>query len=686
MIGIGIDTGGTCTDVVVYDRQRDEILFSAKAQTTRHDLKVGICDALRKIPQELRKRADYVALSTTMATNACVENEGGRAGLILIGAHPKVVAQNGTSYGLPHIDRLCMLPGKPGRPLSVNEEALRKELTDKFADCASMAIVQIDPMDDGGVLERECAEKVKNILGVPCVLGNNLFHERNILRRGASTLLNARLQPVMQRFLDAIQLSLQELGISVPVWIVRSDGTMMSRRFAAEHPVETLLCGPAASVIGGQHLAHEKSALIVDMGGTTTDISVVKDGYPIEAGDGIQIGQWRTMVHGVYIHTMGLGGDSRILMQGEQLSLDSRRAVPLCLLAAKYPRVLSVLRNLAETGTPHFLPRHEFILLLEAPETRGKYGEEELAVCRALEGGPLQLEELAEKTGQSVYALPLERMENEGVLIRCDLTPTDIMHLRGQFTAFEGEASRYAAQWLCTCLDISLDTLCQRVETLVVKKLYCQLARVLLETSCDLPAALKVPKVLDTLAEQCYSVASGSNDGGSALRLHTDSVMIGVGAPTRFFLPQAAALLGTDVNLPEHASTANALGAAVSNISASVQLTIHPISEDLTTFYEEGYQVSGGGIPPQSFDDLDAAIQTARELSAQMAEAKVRSMGALGRIETATTVNKDYATAYSATMLVSVTVESRACVSSDDRSQIGFRSDESFRITKEKSK
>lgn len=186
MIGIGIDTGGTCTDVVVYDRQRDEILFSAKAQTTRHDLKIGICDALRKIPQELRARADYAALSTTMAL--------------------------------------------------------------------------------------------------------------------------------------------------MPVW-------------------KTRVGGPAASVIGGQHLAHEKSALIVDMGGTTTDISVVKNGYPIEAGNGIQIGQWRTMVHGVNIHTMGLGGDSRILMQGEPLVLDSRRAVPLCLLATQYPRVLSVLRSLAETGT-----------------------------------------------------------------------------------------------------------------------------------------------------------------------------------------------------------------------------------------------------------------------------------------------------------------------------------------------
>ncbi len=674
MIGIGIDTGGTCTDVVVYDRQRDEILFSAKAQTTRHDLKLGICDALRQIPQELRKRADYVALSTTMATNACVENEGGRAGLILIGAHPKVVAQNGASYGLPPIDRLCLLPGKPGRPLSSDEAAFRKELTDKFADCGSMAIVQIDPMDDGGALERECAEKVRSILGIPCVLGNDLFHERNILRRGASTLLNARLQPVMQRFLDAIGRSLRELDISVPVWVVRSDGTMMSRRFAAEHPVETLLCGPAASVIGGQHLAHEKNALIVDMGGTTTDISVVKDGCPIAAGDGIQIGQWRTMVHGVYIHTMGLGGDSRILMQGEQLSLDSRRAVPLCLLAAKYPRVLSALRSLAEAGTPHFLPRHEFILLLEAPETRGKYREEELAVCRALEDGPLQLEELAERTGQSVYALPLERMENEGVLIRCGLTPTDIMHLRGQFTAFEGAASRYAAQWLCGCLNISLDELCRQVETLVVKKLYCQLARVLLETSCGLPAELKAPKVLDALAAQCYAVAAG-DDTGTALRLHTDAVLIGVGAPTRFFLPQAAALLGTGVDLPEHAGTANALGAAVSNISAGVRLTIRPISEDLTTFYEEGYQLSGGGIVPQCFDDLDAAIQAAQTLSAQMAETKVRSMGALGRIETATTVNKDYATAYSATMLVSVTVESRACVSRDDRTQTVFPSE-----------
>ena len=139
-------------------------------------------------------------------------------------------------------------------------------------------------------------------------------------------------------------------------------------------------------------------------------------------------------------------------------------------------------------------------------------------------------------------------------------------------------------------------------------------------------------------------------------------MLIGVGAPTRFFLPQAAALLGTTALLPEYGSTANALGAAVSNISASVRLVIRPTCEDLTTFYEEGFLLSGNGMRPQYFEQLDAAIRAARELSAQMAADKARSMGALGHLEIHTEEKRDYAMAYSATMLVSVTVESRATV------------------------
>ena len=117
MRGIGIDTGGTCTDVVIYDTEQGRVLASAKDQTTRPDLKTGILKALRQIPEALRPQADYVALSTTLATNACVEGKGGRAGLILIGAHPKVVARNGPAYGLPPLSQLCLLPGRAGAPL-----------------------------------------------------------------------------------------------------------------------------------------------------------------------------------------------------------------------------------------------------------------------------------------------------------------------------------------------------------------------------------------------------------------------------------------------------------------------------------------------------------------------------------------------------------------------------------------
>lgn len=99
-IGIGIDTGGTCTDAVVYNFEEKRILASAKASTTREDLSVGIEEAISKLPESLRAQAEAVALSTTLATNACVENKGGRGKLFFFGANPEIVRQTGAQYGL----------------------------------------------------------------------------------------------------------------------------------------------------------------------------------------------------------------------------------------------------------------------------------------------------------------------------------------------------------------------------------------------------------------------------------------------------------------------------------------------------------------------------------------------------------------------------------------------------------
>lgn len=164
---------------------------------------------------------------------------------------------------------------------------------------------------------------------------------------------------------------------------MRSDGSLMSEQFARLHPVETLLCGPAASVMGGFGLTDEKNAVIVDMGGTTTDIAVVVDGIPVRAGDGVSIGKWRTYVNGLMIRTFGLGGDSAVRYRDRKLVLEEFRAIPLCVAAARWPQIGTRLQQLVDEGKivhSHF--RHEFYALAKEPDL-ARLTEEERALCRA---------------------------------------------------------------------------------------------------------------------------------------------------------------------------------------------------------------------------------------------------------------------------------------------------------------
>lgn len=99
-IGIGIDTGGTCTDAVVYQFENHKILAYAKTVTTKDNLSIGIGNALDGLPRDLVDKSEVIALSTTLATNACVEGKGGRAKLVMFGINPDTVRRVGNEYGL----------------------------------------------------------------------------------------------------------------------------------------------------------------------------------------------------------------------------------------------------------------------------------------------------------------------------------------------------------------------------------------------------------------------------------------------------------------------------------------------------------------------------------------------------------------------------------------------------------
>jgi N-methylhydantoinase A/oxoprolinase/acetone carboxylase beta subunit len=120
--GLGIDTGGTYTDAVIYDFGIEKVLHTAKSITVKEDLSIGINNTLDQLPQELLRQVKIVSLSTTLATNACVEGKGSRVKLILIGCDREIIEKYGWEYGLPAASDIIFLSGGHGQKGEMIEE------------------------------------------------------------------------------------------------------------------------------------------------------------------------------------------------------------------------------------------------------------------------------------------------------------------------------------------------------------------------------------------------------------------------------------------------------------------------------------------------------------------------------------------------------------------------------------
>ncbi len=140
----------------------------------------------------------------------------------------------------------------------------------------------------------------------------------------------------------ALSRVLADESVDAPLMIVKGDGSLMRAEVALECPVETILSGPAASVVGAGFLTGLADFVVADMGGTTTDVAVVEGGRPVINADGALIGGWRTMVEAVDMRTCGLGGDSEVsLDRHARLIVGPRKTMPLSLLATTHPAVLA---------------------------------------------------------------------------------------------------------------------------------------------------------------------------------------------------------------------------------------------------------------------------------------------------------------------------------------------------------
>lgn len=655
-IAIGIDTGGTCTDAVLYDLEENRVLGQSKALTTHFDLPQGILKALDGLDPALCRRAESAGLSTTLATNACVEGKFRKTRLLLMGIDRSGVAKYGAEYGFSSPDELRYLPCRTTITGQVLEEpdwnTLRRNAVKWFSDAECCAVCEIHGMRNGAVLEEKASRIIEEVTGLPVVCASRLFTGLSCLERAASAVLNAGLLPVTQDFLSAVAAAFKIRGIHAPMYIVRSDGRRMGLSYTAEHAVETLLSGPAASALGGSALTGQKRAVVVDIGGTTTDIALIENGEPLLSADGIRVGQWKTQVHGLAAASFALGGDSAIRWnEHENLCVGPDRVRPLCVLMSEHPELLPVLRSQVRDVPAHTLPLHEFLTLERKSWRSLNLPAEDAKLCAALETGPLNVRQAADALGVDKYQLRTAHLEKQGVLLRAGLTPTDLMHVRGDYTAYDREASVLALRFAAASLRTSPEALCRRIYDHISREVFCAVLQMLLEHESPRFREGGIDGgVRELLRLQWDQYKSG---GSPLLRcaLSTPAVLVGIGGPVHLFLPAAANALGAEYIIPECAPTANAAGAAAGRLTVSASAEIRPHGLNPLDAEAGDFEVLCEGLPPRCFDKLEEASDWAAARLRELTEARLREQGASGSVSFMLAEEKNESSVYLSTRL-----------------------------------
>ena len=352
------------------------------------------------------------------------------------------------------------------------------------------------------------------------------------------------------------------------------------------------------------------------MGGTTTDIALIHKKEPVLANGGIHIGQWKTMVQGLYVDTFGLGGDTAVRFKNNQLFLDTVRVIPISVLASQYDDVLPALQELASRRRLHSRWIHEFYVLQKDISDKTGYTEDEQRLCAFLKEKPLITLDLAEKMGMDPHFLPDSRLERDGILMKSGLTPTDIMVLKGDFRQYDSSAASAALQCLCANIRETPDQIPDLVYELVIRRMYENLGRIILQQQYPKQKFFFQKDALAPMLGCFYEQAKESVDhpdivlDNAQLSLSTPLPLIGVGAPIHVFLPRVAALLHTTAIVPEYAGVANALGAAASRKVTHCDLTVKAEYDGGSctgyTFFENGEKYI--------FEEPEEAVDSGKEV------------------------------------------------------------------------
>jgi N-methylhydantoinase A len=319
---LGIDVGGTHTDSVLM--QNRKIIRKSKVLTDKNDILGCVMRATQAVVTAGNiKQLKRIVLSTTISTNAVAQNQLDPVGLIVMngpGVSPK---------DLPLADQTHLIAGY------MNHRGIEAEAIDDDELQALKQQFNADKIEHLAIIgkfstrnpvhEQEAgaffAEKITHVS-----LGHHQSGVLNFPRRIATTYLNAAIWSLHSRMVDQLAGYLQELGVDVPLFILKADGGTIGVQQSRNYPVQTILSGPAATIMGVlPFVSSTQDSVSIDIGGTTTDIALFADGAPLLEPKGVEIEGHKTLIRGLLTHSMALGGDSHVQVVNGALQIGPER-------------------------------------------------------------------------------------------------------------------------------------------------------------------------------------------------------------------------------------------------------------------------------------------------------------------------------------------------------------------------
>ena len=565
--GLGIDAGGTYTDSVLIRKSDGKVVCSNKALTTYPDPLEGIKESIDGLDRDKLKLVTTVSVSTTLATNTILEKTGYPVGLILIGNY-EIPADSG-------IENCIMVQG--GHDSQGDEiEALDLIAVEKFLLGIKDRVSAFAVSSYFSVRNPEHELRVKALIqeltGLPVVCGHELAQSLGAYERGVTAYLNAQLLPVAEGFIKTVASEIEGRGLNPKISMLRCDGSVVSMDEAMKKPIESVFSGPAASLLGASYLSGYETCTVIDVGGTSTDVSLIHKGLPYLSETGAVVGGWQTKVRALKMETSAMGGDSQIWVQSGNINIGPRRVIPLCRAAVLYPGIMNALKK---RWIPDRLKLNEHIqatkFFIRTKQEPANLSREEGELLALIGNEPLSLKDIYWDRNILPSKKAMDSLIQKRLVQAIGFTPTDALHVLGEYTEWNSEASEIGATLLANFMGSDRHEFC-----LNVKRLFAMhMARDLLAFLMEGVDRIEIEKMLE---------------GNFFSRFKVDIPVVLLGGPVGAYVKELKKLVDAEIVVPEYSDVGNAVGALAGKGTKRVEIMVR------TLYSESKYDLKAKGI------------------------------------------------------------------------------------------